>query len=126
MNIKKEKNDFAGAHKKANNEKYEAHSKSTLKRHIETKFRTTMIGALSRFEKVFGDLWGHGLKEGELTEEQKIYREKWQLARTEILNNGNNQMRAALSEVDNNTIKYNKNQYNFFIKKDNQELTENE
>ncbi len=115
-----------GAHKKANEEKYEAHSKATLKRHIETKFRTTMIGALSKFEKMFGDLWGHGLPNDQLTEEQITNKEKWQLVRTEILNNGNNQMRAAMSEIDNNTIKYNKNKYEFLIKKDDKELTDND
>jgi len=117
---------YLGAHKKANEKRYEAHSKNTLKRHMETKFRTTMIGALSKFEKIFGDLWGHGLPDSDLSETQRKFKEKWQLARTEILNNGNNQMRAALSEIDNNTIKYNKSQYNFLIKQDNQELTENE
>lgn len=104
--------------RKANDVRYEAHSKATLKRHIETKFRTTMIGSLSRFEKIFGEeVWGYGLDEDLLTDTQKENQEKWQLARTEILNNGNNQMRAALAEVDNNTIRYNKMEYTFLLKK---------
>ncbi len=104
--------------RKANDVKFEAHSKATLKRHIETKFRTTMIGSLSRFEKIFGEeVWGHGLDEDLLTDEQKENKEKWQLARTEILNNGNNQMRAAVAEVDQNTIRYNKMEYTFLLKK---------
>lgn len=114
--------------KKANDAKYEAHSKATLKRHIETKFKTTMIGALSRFEKIFGEeVWGHGLDDELLTDAQKDNREKWQLARTEILNNGNNQMRASIAEVDNNTIRYNKMEYKFLVKKpqDSQEQKDN-
>lgn len=103
--------------RKANDARFEAHSKSTLKRHIETKFRTTMIGALSRFEKIFGEeVWGFEVDDADLTERQKENQEKWQLARTEILNNGNNQMRASLAEVDNNTIRYNKMEYNFILK----------
>ena len=109
--------------KKANDERYEAHSKTNLKRHIETKFRTTMIGALARFEELFGYLWGHGKQEFELTDEELEQREKWHLARTEILNNGNNQARAALAEIDQHTVRYNKQEYNFLVKKDNQELT---
>ena len=104
--------------RQANVEKNEAHSKATLKRHIEIKFKTTMIGALSRFEKMFGEHWGHGLAVHELTAEQVENREKWQLTRTEILNSGNNQMRAALAEVDHNTISYNKTEYNFLVKQD--------
>lgn len=109
----------------AHDKKYEAHSKSMLKKHVETKFKTTMIGALSKFEELFGSLWGHGLREEELSEQQLQFRDSWQLARTEILNNGNNQLRAAQSEIDQYTIRFNKNEYNFIIK-DKKGLTENE
>ena len=111
--------------KNANDQKYEAHSKSMLKKHIETKFKTTMIGALSKFEELFGHLWGHGLTEDQLTEEQLRFREAWQLARTEILNNGNNQLRAAQNEIEQYTIRFNKSEYNFLIK-DNKGLTRDE
>ena len=112
--------------RKANEEKYENHSKDNLKRHVQKKFKTTMIGALSRFEKIFGHLWGQEKPEHLLTPEELEQRELWNLARTEILNNGNNQLRAALAEIDNHTIRYNKMEYKFLIKKDSQELTENE
>lgn len=101
--------------RQANDKKYEAHSRNMLKKHIQTKFKTTMIGALSRFEELFGDLWGHGLSEHDLDEDQRYWREKWQLARTEILNNGNNQLRASLNEVEQYNVKFNKNEYKFNI-----------
>ena len=112
--------------REANEHKYEAHSQSNLKKHIQTKFRTTMIGSLSKFEELFGDLWGHGLKEEELSDDQLYWRDKWQLARTEILNNGNNQLRAAQTEIEQYTIRYNKNEYTFQQLKDKKGLTENE
>lgn len=107
--------------RKANEEKYTEHSKENLKRHLTIKFRTTMIGSLARFEEMFGHLWGHGLYEDELTEDQLRYRQTWELVRTEVLNNGNNQLRAALSEVDMHTIKYNKMEYKFIVQKKPQE-----
>lgn len=111
--------------RQANDQKYEAHSKSMLKKHIETKFKTTMIGSLSKFEELFGHLWGHGLADNELTEEQLRFKEAWQLARTEILNNGNNQLRAAHNEIEQYSIRFNKNEYNFLVK-DKKGLTRDE
>ena len=110
--------------RKANEERFENHSKETLKRNIKTKIKTTMIGAISKFEEVFGSLWGHGLDESELTEDQYLCRERWNYVRTEILNNGNNQSRGAMAEIDQNTVRYNKTRYNFDVKltKDQQEL----
>jgi hypothetical protein len=102
--------------KKANLERQQNHARENLKRHIQTKFKTTMIGSLAKFEEAFGRLWGHGVESDQLTEEQKEYRELWQLVRTEILNQGNNQLRASLSEVDNHTVTYNKMEYKFLIK----------
>ena len=101
--------------REANSQKYEAHSQNTLKRHIKTKFRTTMISSLAKFEELFGHLWGHGELDRELTDEQREWRETWELARTEILNKGNDQSRAALNEIDQYTVKFNRNQYTFQI-----------
>ena len=103
--------------KKANIQRQQIHSRENLKRHIQIKFKTTMIGGLAKFEESFGNLWGHGLSAEELTDEQASYRELWQLVRTEILNQGNNQLRAAMSEVDNYTVTYNKTEYKFLISK---------
>jgi len=108
---------MAAMARKVNDERSAIHSKNVLKKHIQTKFKTTMIGSLDQFEQNFGHLWGHGLDDVELTDEQFDMRELWQLTRTEILNNGNNQLRAALAEVDNNTIHYIKNQYEFLVEK---------
>jgi hypothetical protein len=67
-------------------------SKYKLKNIIEKKFKTTFIGALSCFEEEFGFLWGHGKQDEDL-------KERWERARTKILNNGNNQARAVLNEL---------------------------
>lgn len=60
---------------------------------IETKFKTTMIGALARFEESFGHLWE---EEGP---DQDEYADLWEYTRNSILNNGNKQMRAALNDL---------------------------
>lgn len=104
------------SHRRANDQRYEAHSKDNLKRNVTTKFKTTMIGALVRFEETFGNLWGHGKQDHELTREEAQNRKKWNFIRTEILNNGNNQLRSALMEIDQHTVKYNKMEYQFSIR----------
>ena len=104
--------------KEANDRRYEAHSQDTLKRHVTTKFKTTMIGALAKFEELFGDSWGHGKSEDALTEPERLNREKWQTVRTEILNQGNSQLRAAMSEIEEYTIRRNKKIYDIPLKKE--------
>ena len=111
--------------RQAADKKFEAHSKETLKIHVKKKFKTTMIGSLSRFEDIFGHLWGHGKDQGDLTEQELQFREMWDLTRTEVLNNGNNQARAAELEIDNYTVRYQKNQYEFKLQ-DKKELTTDE
>ena len=102
--------------REASEHKHLAHSKEMLRRNINNKIKTTMITALSEFEKMFGYLWGIGKKEKELTEEEKLFREKWQITRTNILNKGNDQIRFSNAEIDQYTVKFNKNEYNFLIK----------
>lgn len=64
------------------------------------RFQTTMIGALSEFEKSFGYLWGyHKPEEEDLTEKEEQFLDKWEETRNRILNNGNNQLRKATSEI---------------------------
>lgn len=60
---------------------------------LETKFKTTMIGSLARFEEAFGHLWE---EEGP---DQQEHLDAWEYTRNAILNNGNKQMRAALDEL---------------------------
>ena len=71
-----------------------------LKKIIGKKIETTMIYPLSQFEASFGDMWGNGLQEDQLTDEQKLMRAKWKECRNNILNNGNQQRRNAFAELD--------------------------
>jgi hypothetical protein len=62
---------------------------------LETKFKTTMIGSLARFEESFGHLWE------EESPDQQEYLDLWEFTRNSVLNNGNKQMRAAINEISN-------------------------
>jgi hypothetical protein len=59
---------------------------------IKKKILTATIGSLARFEKFFGHLWGHGKEHISANEEQML--DLWEEARYEILNLGNQQIRA--------------------------------
>ena len=88
-----------------NRHNYEKESKNRLSNIIEVKIKTAFIGAISQFEENFGFLWGHG-ETDELEEDQKIMKEAWDRTRTSILNNGNNQIRAASNEIDLYTVNW--------------------
>lgn len=80
---------------------------------IEKRFKTLMIGSISRFEQAFGYLWNHGHEP--TTEKEEFFRDKWEDLRYELLNHGNHQIRSAINELnyflnDNSKYKYN---YNF-------------
>jgi len=108
--------------KKYNDEKYRESSKKRLMKNVERKFKTTMIGAPASFEKYFGDLWGHD--EGELSDEQIKMKQFWEQARTEILNNGNSQLRIAQEEIAQYTMTWNRYHIDFVLsptKEDNKE-----
>lgn len=81
-------------------------TKAKLKETASKKFRTTMIFPLSQFESAFGELWGHGLDEDELTTQQKLNRKKWESVRSSILDNGNQQMRNFFAELDLHNVEY--------------------
>jgi len=106
------------AARKINDDRYAATSKKRLISNVEKKFKTTMIGALARFEELFGELWGNG-QTSPLTDEQEAFLEKWQIVRTEILNNGNNQLRACLDEIAQYTMTWDRYQTKFIVHKDN-------
>ena len=53
-----------------------------------------------------------------LSPKEKEYREIWNETRTTILNKGNNQLRAAIEEVSLYSMKWEKYQTEFIIKKD--------
>lgn len=100
-----------------NAERFKESSKKRLMTNMDKKFRTTMIGALASFESKFGGLWGHGISIDELTEEQLKFRQFWDEVRTEILNKGNNQSRAAQEEIAQYTITWDKFKVEFIVKK---------
>jgi len=101
--------------RKRNQEQYEQQSKERLIKNIEKKFQTTMIGALARFEDEFGDLWG--MDKDRLTPEEEKWEEKWKYVRNEVLNNGNNQLRACLDELSNYTLSWNQYHTEFLVRK---------
>lgn len=73
------------------------------------KIRTTMIGCISEVEKAFGELWGGPNKPyDEMTENEKDWFDLWQILRKNMLNLGNNQIRAFLNEVSQYTITWNR------------------
>jgi len=86
-------------------QRYLDESKRRLSKIVETKLKTSFIGALSNFEQEFGFLWGHE-QEGDLTKEQEFMKEIWERTRTSVLNNGNNQIRAVKSEIANHSIEW--------------------
>jgi hypothetical protein len=83
---------------------------------LKKRIQTTMIGALHEFEKSFGYLWGQDKSEDEeLTEKEDKFLDIWEDTRNKILNNGNNQLRKAVSEINKiqGNLKYN---YKFYRK----------
>lgn len=104
--------------RKTNQERFALHSKNRLIDNIEKKFRTTIIGILARCEEQFGYLWGHGLEYKNLTSDQKEFRAIWEDLRTEILNHGNSQLRAALEELSQYTITWNQYRTEFIVKQE--------
>lgn len=97
-------------------QKYSESSKKQLLKILETKLRTSFIAPLGYFEEHFGFMWGRGKKESELTEDELRYKVIWNSIRTNILNNGNNQIRAVHNELMQYTITWNRYQLNFEAK----------
>jgi hypothetical protein len=103
--------------RKANNEKFKNESKRRLTKNVEKKFKTTMIGALASFENVFGELWGLGKEEDNLNNEELYWKDKWDIARNQVLNNGNSQLRAAIEEITEYSMSWNRYKTDFIIKR---------
>jgi hypothetical protein len=72
---------------------------------LTKRFQTTMIGALFEFEKAFGYLWGHLKEEEDLTDTELDFLDRWDNVRNQILNNGNGQLRKAISDLGH-SVKY--------------------
>lgn len=88
-------------------EKVSEQSRDVLKQVLATKMTTIFIGALASVERSMGYLWGEG--KDDLTENEKKWGKIYQELRNEILNKGNNQIRAMSNELDKYSVKYNGN-----------------
>jgi len=104
------------AYKKLQEDRYLESCKKRLTTLIQKKIQTTMIGALAEFEQLFGYLWGMGKDDIDLDEDELNFRRQWDKARTEILNNGNSQIRACVEEIAQYTIKWNRYHTEFIVK----------
>lgn len=102
--------------KEIKSKKYQDKSKKRLSNIVSTKIKTSFIGSISSYENNFGFLWGHGKSEDELTETELNMREIWEGVRSEILDNGNAQLRAAVNEINNYSIHWDRYQMNIPIK----------
>jgi len=113
--------------------KYREESKRRLEGIVEKKIRTGFIGAISAVEDFFGFLWGDD--NVALTEDQKklvellqrqgfdydYFERLWQNARTQALNNGNNQIRAIRQELNQYTVNWERYQVQLPVKNPNRE-----
>ena len=89
--------------------------KKRILKQIHSRFQTTMIGSLARFEDTFGYLWGHNGNE-QLTERQEEFLEMWNYVRTAILNHGSKQMRECVDDmIAHMDEELHINRYNFLI-----------
>jgi len=100
--------------RRKNKENYQTYSRKRLIDNLTKKFNTTMIGSLAEIEKEFGELWGQGIDERHLTKTEKKMREKYLNLRTRILNNGNNQLRTAIEEINQYSTEWQKYRTEFF------------
>ncbi len=95
--------------------------KNKLKQDIKKKITTTMIGALSSFEKRFGRLWGIDKPdEEELTQQEQRFLDIWLEVREEILDRGNAQIGAAQANLDTYNIESMRYHYKFYNRSDNE------
>ncbi len=90
----------------ASRENYKVLCRKKLAKNIETKINTTMIGALDAVERHFGSVWGEGKPISERTPKEVAMLAVKDQLRTEILNNGNNQKRAALAEINQYEVEW--------------------
>jgi len=76
-----------------------------LRRSISVSLETVAIGALVAMEEEMGDLWGHGLSEDELSEEQAVLSETWKEVRERILKRLSDSKRAAFLHLESYTVR---------------------
>jgi hypothetical protein len=90
----------AGAEAEASRRRYAEDSRRQLLAVVRKKATTAFIGALSRFEQRFGDLWGHGRPASQCSPDQLARRPLYDALRQDVLTNGNNQVRAVEREFE--------------------------
>lgn len=100
------------------NPEYQEASKTRLKNIATKKIKTSFIGALAQFEESFGFLFGAKdptpeqakVKEAlaRLGFDEAYWRNQWELARNNTLNQGNNQIRALEKEFETYTVSWNR------------------
>lgn len=88
--------------------RYRDASRQRLRRIMVRKTTTSFIGAVAAFEKHFGHLWGHGKHLSLLSADEAAWRMLWEACRNDVLNNGNNQVRAVESEVAQYEVTWNR------------------
>lgn len=96
---------------KVADEKFKQNSKERLQNITNKKLQTSFIGALDRFEKFFGRIWGFGKKKEECTPNELKWRQIWEECRNEVLNNGNAQIRALATELLQYEMKWMRHRY---------------
>jgi len=85
---------------------------------LSKRMKTTMIAALDEFEKSFGYLWGnHKDNNTELTPREEQFLDIWEDTRNRILNRGNNQIRKAISDLNQNNTTGPRYNYRFNTQK---------
>lgn len=77
-----------------------------LKYIVDKKFETCFIFPLAQFEETFGELWGHGLKDEELSKYQRMMKEQWEQVRINILNKGNALRRSLSKELELHNVQF--------------------
>jgi hypothetical protein len=86
------------------------------------RLETTMIGALSKFENVFGYLWGqHKSHDEPLTDKEMHFDNMWQDVRNNILNHGNQQIRALQNDINKALSDRPQTKYNYKFRVDPQD-----
>lgn len=99
-----------------NQSRFEEQSKERLFKIIEKKLRTTFIGDIAAIENAFGELWGIDFAIKDLTESERIWKERWDVLRTNILDRGNSQIRGIESELRQHTVTWDGYEYQLTIR----------
>ena len=102
--------------KRKNDERILNSSKKKLTDAIVKRIRTTMIGAIAELERSeFGKIFGFG--KTKLTEEERKWKMIWDEVRTNILNQGNNQLRECQREIEQYETRFKPYHTDFIVRR---------